>query len=65
MKYQLVLQVFYSVLFFYILDMLPLWKINFYVSTYGCLRINNKCGFRLDNRFGQCKFFMFFKTKDN
>ena len=65
MKYQLVLQVFYSVISVYILDVLPLWKINFYMTAFDWLRINNKCGFRLANRFAEREFFKFFITKDD
>ena len=65
MKYQLVLQVFYSVISVYIFDVLPLWKINFYITAFEWVRINNKCGFRLANRFEQREFLKFFITKDN
>ena len=65
MKYQLVLQVFYSVISIYILDVLPLWKTNFYMTAFDWLRINIKCGFQLANRLAECKFFKFFITKDN
>ena len=66
MKIQLALQVFYSVISVYhILDGLQLWKINFYTSVFDWLRINNKCGFQLANRFAQSEFFKFFITKDN
>ena len=49
----------------YILHVLPLWTINFFISPFDWLRINNKCGFRLANKFAQRKFFKFFITKDN
>ena len=62
MKNQLVLQVFYSVLSVYILNVLRLWEINFYMSFFDWLRINNKCGFQLANRFPQRKFFIFLIT---
>ena len=65
MKYQLVLKVFYSVLSVYILDVLSSWKINFYMSAFDWLRINNKCGFQLAKKFAQREFFKFFKTKEN
>ena len=65
MKYKLVLQVFYSVISVYILDVLPLWKIRFYITALDWLRINNKSGFRLANRFAQRKFLKFFVTKDD
>ena len=64
-KYHLVLQVFYSVTSVYILDVLPLWKINFYITAFDWLRINNKCGFRLASRIAQREFFKFCITKDN
>ena len=64
MKYQIVLQVFYSVISVYILDVLPLRKINFYITAFDWLRMNNKCGFRLDNRFAKRKFYKFFIRKD-
>ena len=51
MKYQLVLQVFFSVLSVNILDLLSL-KIDW-------LRINKKCGFR----FAQREFFKFFMIR--
>ena len=63
MKYQLVLQVSYSVISVYILDVSPLWKINLYMTAFNWLRINNKCGFRLANRFAEREFFKFFITK--
>ena len=65
MKYQLVLQVFYSVISVYILDVLQLRKINFCMTAFDWLRINNKCGFRLANKFAERDFFKSFITKDN
>ena len=41
----------------YILNALPLWKINFYMSAFDWLRINNKYDFRSTNRFAQREFF--------
>ena len=35
------------------------------MSDFDCLRINNKCGFRLANRFTQREVFKVFITKDN
>ena len=35
------------------------------MSAFDCLRVNNKCGFRLANRFTQREVFKVFKTKDN
>ena len=64
MKYQLVLQVFYSALSVYILNVLPLYKTNFYMSAFDWLRLKNKCGFRLAYRSAQREFFKFFITKD-
>ena len=64
-KYQLVLQVFYSVISVYILDVLPLWTVNFYIISFDWLRINNTCGFQLTNRFAQREFLKFFLTKDS
>ena len=61
MKHQLVLQVFYSVTSVYILDVRHYEKLIFTLP----LKINNKCGFRLANRFAQGKFWKFFITKDN
>ena len=49
----------------YILNVLLLLKNNFYMSDFDCLRINNKCGFRLANRFTQREVFKVFITKDN
>ena len=49
----------------YILDVRPLWRINFYVSAFNWLKIKNKYGFRLANRFAQREFFKFFVTNDN
>lgn len=34
-----------------ILNVLPLQKISFYMSTFNWFRINNKCGFWLANKF--------------
>ena len=39
----------------YILNVLPLLKISFYMSASEWLRISNKCGFRMANRFAQRK----------
>ena len=47
------------------LSVLPLWKISIYMSAFDWFRINNKCGFRLANRFRKCKFLKFFITKNN
>ena len=56
----------FSTLFpFYTLDVLPLWKINFYITAFDGVRINNKFGFQLAKRFAQREFFKFFITKDN
>ena len=49
----------------YILNVLLLLKNNFYMSDFDCLGINNKCGFRLANRFTQREVFKVFITKDN
>ena len=65
MKCELVLQVFYSVISVYILDVLPSCKINFFMTAFDWLRINDKCGFRLANRFAEREFFKFFIPKDN
>ena len=35
------------------------------MTAFDWLRINNKYGFRLTNRFAEHKFFKFFTTKDN
>ena len=47
----------------YSLFSLLLWKIHFYTTAFGWLWINNKCGFRLANRFAQREFLKFFMTK--
>ena len=47
----------------YTLNVLTLWKINFYMFVFDWFRINNKYDFRLANRFTQCKFFKFFIAK--
>ena len=49
----------------YILNVLPLCKINFYMSAFNWLRINNKCDFRLAKKFALREVFKFFITKDN
>ena len=64
MKYQLFLQIFYSVNFVYILDVLPLSKINFDMIASDWLRINNKRNFRFANRFAQSEIFKFFIATD-
>ena len=53
MKYQLVLLVFYSVLFVLHFGCVAIIKINFYISAFDWLKINNKYDFRLANRFEQ------------
>ena len=58
MKYQL------GSLCVYILNVLPLWKINFYISAFDWLKVNNKRGFRLANSTVQRQFFKFFITKN-
>ena len=35
------------------------------MTAFDWLRINNKCGFRLANRFAEREFFKFFITKDD
>ena len=40
-------------------------KINFYLSAFDWLRINNKSGFRLANIFAQHKLLKLFLTRDN
>ena len=67
MKYQLILQVFYfiSTLFLLYWRWLPLWKFNFYMSAFDWLRMSNKYGFQLANRFARTEFFNLFITKDS
>ena len=47
----------------YILIVLPLWNINFYMSTFDWLRINNKSSFQVANRLAQQIFQIVYKKK--
>ena len=66
MKYQLVLQFFYTVLFVITFWMCcqALWKVKIYMSPTDWLKIN-KCGFQMANRFAQRTLFKFFIAKSN
>ena len=48
----------------YIFNVLPIWKINLYMSVFDWLRINNKYDIWLANRLAEGEFFKFFLTKE-